>query len=354
MAELGVGRLSRAAFPLPSVSPAGDSTPLPPHIQGAERRSGNRARHTTSRWGLRVLVIGGLAGAAWLLTGAAAHAADRADGPDGSLLGSVLGADVTSPVTGLLQTAVQPLENSRPAHHEHQTHELRAVTDILDVPGRVLTRPAAVDRVTHGSSRTTVDAFTGVDEILGEVAAPLRLDGEPAPDQRLDNAELPEPSGDTRPVDDERPPVAESPQIAEETAEEPSEQPAEPSTTIDRVRPTPVVGHPAAVPVRHGKVTSASSAHRHHRTAHAVNAVPETAQEDSTPGGDGPAAPLRLHLGDVSGTPTSGSGTPTEGGSAAFLPAAIANSTMARHRPAIVSDVEVRRYDAEAPTVSPD
>jgi hypothetical protein len=85
-----------------------------------------------------------------------------------------------------------------------------------------------------------------------------------------------------------------------------------------------------------------------------VHAEPATDRGDSTPGGDGPAAPLRLHLGDVSGVPTSGSGTPTEGGSAAFLPVAIANSTMARHVPAIASDVEARRHDAEAPTVSPD
>jgi hypothetical protein len=62
-----------------------------------------------------------------------------------------------------------------------------------------------------------------------------------------------------------------------------------------------------------------------------------------------------VHLGDVSGTPTSSwSGSPTEGGSAAFLPAAIASSTMACQRLPIASDVEVRRIDAEAPTVSPD
>jgi hypothetical protein len=75
---------------------------------------------------------------------------------------------------------------------------------------------------------------------------------------------------------------------------------------------------------------------------------------EGTPGGDG-SAPGQLHLGDVSGTPTtSGSGTPTAGGSAAFLPAAIANSTMACQRLPIASGVEVRRLAAEAPTVSPD
>jgi hypothetical protein len=106
-------------------------------------------------------------------------------------------------------------------------------------------------------------------------------------------------------------------------------------------------GGPAA---RHLKAGSAKLAHR--GIAHRAVAGTATIQEYS-PGGDGPA-PLQLHLGDVSGTPTSGSGTPTEGGSAAFLPAAIASSTMACQRLPIASDVEVRRYDAEAPTVSPD
>src|SRR5262245_55043755 len=101
MTGLGDERTMCAARPTPSsVAPAGAATSLPPHIQGAERRSERRARRT-GRWGLRVLVVGGLAGAAWLLTGAAAHAADRGDdGPTGSLLGSVVDGDVTAPVTG--------------------------------------------------------------------------------------------------------------------------------------------------------------------------------------------------------------------------------------------------------------
>jgi hypothetical protein len=80
--------------------------------------------------------------------------------------------------------------------------------------------------------------------------------------------------------------------------------------------------------------------------------TPETVRE-STPGGDGPA-PVQVHLGAVSGISTGGSGAPTEGGSAAFLPAAVAASSVAFHRLPIATDVEVRRHDAEAPTVSPD
>ncbi|HET6480812.1 MAG TPA: hypothetical protein VFG35_12340 [Actinoplanes sp.] len=148
---------------------------------------------------MRVLAVGGLAGAAWLLIGAAAQAADRTDGPDGALLGSIVGADADSPITGLPQVADQPLENPGPAHHERDL-----AGDILD----------------------------------------------------------------------------------------------------------------AVVPVQHGEVSS-SPRGRHRYPAQWVR-------------------------------------DPVEGGSAAILPDAIANHTMARHQPAIALDVEARRQDAEAPTVSPD
>ncbi|WP_250000601.1 hypothetical protein [Actinoplanes sp. M2I2] len=356
MTVSGVERTPRTAYPLP-VPPTGVSTPLPPSIQGAERRSESRARRTGHRWSLRVLVVGGLAGAAWLLTGSAAQAADRADEPDGSLLGSLVGADATSPVTGLLQAAAQPLEYTGPAHHDRHL-----VSDILDVPRQVLTGPAElIDDFGHEPSDTFVDTFTGADEVLGEAAAPLRPTGEAAPDQRLTavtepvtaavlaaDAELP----DATELPSEEAP-SDEPQPAPVPRE--TEQTAEPSRVQKhQARPAPETGR-HAVPVKRGKVSPAPSAHRlQHRTAHAVTAKPETEPADSTPGGDEPAAPRRLHPGDVSGTPTSASGTPTEGGSAAFLPVAIANSTMARHVPAIASDVEVRRFDAEAPTVSPD
>ncbi|MDQ3831175.1 MAG: hypothetical protein M3361_18130, partial [Candidatus Tectomicrobia bacterium] len=47
-----------------SVPPVGASTLMPPHSQGAEPRTERCAERTGSRWGLRALVIGGLAGAA--------------------------------------------------------------------------------------------------------------------------------------------------------------------------------------------------------------------------------------------------------------------------------------------------
>ncbi|MEV4350863.1 hypothetical protein AB0J83_40930 [Actinoplanes sp. NPDC049596] len=348
MTELGVGR-TRTACPLPSVPPAGDSSPVPPHIQGAEWRTESRARrHTGSRWGLRVLVVGGLAGAAWLLTGAAAHAADRVDGPDGSLLGSVIGADTTTPVTDLLQAAVEPLEAERPDHERH-------MTDILDVPRRVLSHPAeTVDEVTQQDDGTPVDdAVSDVDQVLSDVTGTIRLIGGPETPQRL--------AAVTDAITETESPAGDRPEPS--TADrQPEPRPvsaitASPVTSTKTFRAANA-GHHAVVAVKHGKVSSTKSARRHHHHARAAQAAkvggPEKVEGDSTPGGDEPAAPVRLRLGDVSGTPTSGSGTPTEGGSAAFLPAAIVSSTMASHLAAIASDVEARQHDAEAPTVSPD
>src|SRR4051794_41779181 len=79
MTGWGVERKPRTAYPAPSGGPTGVSALMPPHSQGAERPTERRA----GRWGLRALVIGGLAGAAWLLTGAAAHPPDPDPAPQG-------------------------------------------------------------------------------------------------------------------------------------------------------------------------------------------------------------------------------------------------------------------------------
>lgn len=356
MTGLGVERL-RTAFPL-SVPPAGVSALMPPHIQGAERRTGHRDRR--ARWGWRVLVVGGLAGAAWLLTGAAAHAADRTDGPTGSLLRSIVGDGESSPVSGLLTAAAQPLESVSPVS-QHQV-----VAAVVDVPRSVLTGPAKRHGdQDHDHARSTIDTAVGaVDHALGEVAGPIRLTGGPATTRQL-LASLTEPAvSDSLPVTDLPPepaivpvrpddepappalvPAAEMPRIAPVTNRA--------SNPIPAALPAPVTAHRASAPTRHVKAVPLLSVHHRHRVAPATRASATVSQE--YPGGDVPAAPSRLHLGDVSGTPaTSGPGTPTEGGAPAFLPAAIADSVMASHLLPCASDVEVRCHDAEAPTVSPD
>jgi hypothetical protein len=359
MTGLGVERM-RTAFPLPSVRPAGVSALMPPHIQGAERRTENRARRT--RWGLRVLVVGGLAGAAWLLTGAAAHAADRADGPTGSLLGSIVGDGESSPVSGLLTAAAQPLESVSPVHEHH------VVAAVLDIPRQALAGPANKHGAkSHDHARTPIDAAVGaVDHVLGEVAGPIRLTGgptttrqllaaapapsaSPAPPTSLTEPAIPDSSpvtdGSSRSAPPASTPKAGMPRLAPVTTSA--------SKPIHPALPAVATAPRATQPPRHVKAGSLLPAHHRHRVASANHAPAAVSEEN--PAGDVPAAPLQLHLGDVSGTPTtSGSGTPTEGGAPAFLPAAIADSTMASHLLPIASDVEVPRHDAEAPTVSPD
>jgi hypothetical protein len=348
MTGLGDERTPRTPFRSPSVSSIGASAPLPPHNQEAERPAERSPRSTgSSRWALRVLVVGGLAGAAWLLTGAAAQAADRADGPAGPMLGSIVdsavsngstidrlvGSDTTAPVHGVLKAATRPLEAATSVRTHH------VANDVLDVPRRVLTRQL-VDDVVRDPSGTPANATTGeVDDLLADVAGPVRLTGGPADDQQ-------EPAAATIS------PVTTVPQqvVGETRAEV---RPSEPAVTPV---PNPVAQAHRVVTAVHDDAPSARPSAPHRTAAaHAVTARPEQASTEYTPGGDGPAAPLRLHLGDVSGTPVTGSGTTrTDGGSAAFLPAAIASSTMACHRLPIACEVEVRRHDAETPTASPD
>jgi hypothetical protein len=182
-----VEREMRTACPWPSVPSTGVATSLPPHIQGAERRTEHRAGHTDYRWNLRVLVDDGPAGAAWLLTGGAAHAADRTDEPVGSPLGSVVDGAAAPPVTGIRTAAVQPLETVHPAHQH-------VATELIEVARRVPARiTQSLDEIGHGQSRNRMDAaIDGSDQVLRELAGPIRLTGGPASAQHHSTAKLPD------------------------------------------------------------------------------------------------------------------------------------------------------------------
>jgi hypothetical protein len=326
---------SRTAAPASPVPPTGVSALMPPHSQGAERPTERRA----GRWGLRALVIGGLAGAAWLLTGAAAHAADRDPAPEGlPLLGSVVESDTVHPaVTGILHTVTRPLESDTAvsAHHE-------PASSILAVPSRVLARPAAtltstLDVVTreHSSKTGTDSTGDGVVRVVREITGPLRLTGGSG-DAPL--APVSEPlTRTTRHLTGLLPLAA----VPVDSAPRPVAAPVAHRAVPVRKALTDVVPVVRAA----GHVTS-----RRHVVAEA--AEPGMIRE-SQPGGHGPA-PMQVHFGAISGISTTGSGAPTEGGCAAFLPAAVAAGTMGFHRLPRATDVEVRRLVAEAPTVSPD
>jgi hypothetical protein len=379
-----VERTPRTAFPVPSDA-TGDRSLMPPPSQGAERRTERRARRTGVRWGLRALVIGGLAGAAWLLTGTAAQAADHepaATGP--SLLGSVVAGDIAQPaVSSVLTVDAQPPEADRPAHRHHNP------VSLLPEPARALTALTGA-----ASERSTGVASSSVVRVAGEVTGSLRLAGGPA-DSPL--ASVTDPLvGTLHPVTGLLPQVVKLPQVAElphvvklprvvklpGVAESPHA--AKPAGTAPRPTARPAAhgarGHrpiaaPAATPravstssvvqtgpapstvataelprARHNVAPARTVVHRH--SVARVVAGPETIRE--TPDDGDRPAPLQAHLGAFSGLLTSGSGSPTEGGSAAFLPAAVAASSMALHRLALPADVEARRYDAGAPTVPPD
>jgi hypothetical protein len=365
MTRWGVERTPRTTGPTGSGASTGVSALMPPHSQGAERRTERHASRTGTRWGLRALVIGGLAGAAWLLTGAAAHAADRDPAPEGSLLGSslsgsVVDGDTTHPaINRILHAVARPPEPDRTAHQHH-------TEPVLAVPARVLAQPVTTLTSTLGEAARphqdidTSTALGGFDRVVRELTGPLRLTDGPE-DSSLAPVSVPL-TKHLRPVTDLLPHEALSPHATLPHAATPAMTAQRPTadaavaaprttavssaTVLAPVHSVPVAGHRAAH--RH---STGNTVHRRHSMAEATVADPETARD--TPGGDGPA-PLQVHLGAVSGISTNGSGTPTEGGSAAFLPAAVAAGTMAFHRLPIATDVEVRRHDVEAPTVSPD
>jgi hypothetical protein len=299
---------------------------MPPHSQGAERRT---ERHA-SRWSLRVLVVGGLAGAAWLLTGAAAHAADRDATP--SLIGSVVDGDlaqpavtVITPVTRVLHAVARPQESHRTVHQHHRA------ASVLDVPVRILS--GTVSTLTAPPTSNDVDVTPGAaDHVVRDHTGTIRPTGGPvkSPVHALLSPPV---KGDERPVADRSPATS----------------------TADPEPALPVAAAPAAGHAAEGSTVSwrqLGAVDRHSVAAEA--AEPGTVRDSTnTPGGNGPA-PLQVQIGAVSGIPASGSGAPTEGGCAAFLPAGVAAGTMAFHRLPNATDVEVRRFDVEAPTVSPD
>jgi hypothetical protein len=349
-----VERTSRAAFRSPSIELTGDRSLMPPPSQGAERRTERRARRTGSRWGLRALVIGGLAGAAWLLSGTAAHAADHdaaAAGP--SLLGSVVAGDIAEPTVGtILQAAAQPLESDRPAHRHHDAMSL------LSAPARALPvlSEAASDRSTGATASSVIRVVRGV-------TGPLRLTGGPA---NSPLAPVTAPLVRTlRPVTGLLPHAA-APTV---TAPRPTAGPAAHGARTQRPIAAPAATRviPASTTVQTGPALRTIAAAdlpgaRYAATPDRIAVHPHPASHtvaelgtvrEAPYGGDGPA-PQQVQFGAVSGLSTGGSGAPTVGGSAAFLPATVAASSMAFHRLARPADVEVRRSDAEAPIVSPD
>src|SRR4051812_32326118 len=190
MTGSGVERLVRT--PSPAVVSTGAATPPPP--SQVEGRTGRR-RSRGLRWGLRTLVVGGLAGAAWLFSGAAAHAADapapvldRGSSVVSLVNGPGSGADgrnttgaaasrtvldgserLTGVVVGHRAAEGSGSHTDRPAR---QPAAAASPTDSITDPVQAAPAPVSTDEL--------VAATNGVDGLVRVLAAPLRLTDGPA------------------------------------------------------------------------------------------------------------------------------------------------------------------------------
>jgi hypothetical protein len=373
----------------PFVPPVGDSALMPPASQGVEQRSERHARRAGSRWALRTFVIGGLAGAAWLLSGAAAHAADHTSaGP------AISGLSILSPVHQARLHVTRPLGGplvndlgngvvertahtaDRAAHRTVKKAEPTAsVIDVVLSSGVTRQLTPIVERPAYELVTTVDKAVRSTDDtalggVVREVTAPLRPVGDPVVSTQLTPV-----TGIVAPATAPLVQTLRPATVLPHHAAVPAPVASRPATAAAPTGHTALTGParspgvPAAVKLPAVDPTGSITADSGPRTMGGSTTVTQrrfavadrhtaatTARPDgvrNTPGSPEPA-PLRVHLGAVSGIPTSGSGAPSEGGCAATLPAAVAASTVACHRLPIATDVEVRRYDAESPTVSPD
>lgn len=365
---------------------------MPPASQGVEQRSERHAGRTGLRWGLRTVVVGGLAGAAWMLSGAAAHAAQDASAapvtgglaalspvrnldplvPD---LGDEADERIVKPVVehvdrpqatsvrDLLTAADRPSQQERP-----RSGKATAVTlpgSLTDQLTSVVVKPARVLTTTVDDAVSSTDE-PGVPGVVRELTAALRLTGGPVgttvitPVTRtIRVAPL---VRTLRPVTDllhheAVPATAHAPATAAPTRTVPAAAPAPIPGAPSVVRPPAVDPAGGLATGTHLRMQGENGTDIARRLAdvdrHTAATTASPVSVRPAPGSPEPA-PLRVQLGDVSSIPTSGPGSASEGGCPATVPAAVAASRMACHRLALATDVEARRYDAGSPTVSPD
>ncbi len=370
----GSGVERRRAVPLSSsVPPAGAATSPPP-----SQVEGRSKRRTGLRWGLRTILVGGIAGAAWFISGAAAHAADHstpAEAASGGLpvvslvngsgngaverptTDAAAGSDSMTDSTSLL-TGVAPTSDG--------TAVLDALSDsVAEQVTSLTTRPArqpsgTAKRIDHSITDDLLAAGGGVDGIVRVLAAPFRLTDGPAGTQGL-----------LSPVARYADPIVRSLRPAADplTAAEPADA-DKPDAGLSALSFAPATSHPLtgsalladgvpAEPIPAAEVAGIPAsggsllALQRFAAAHLPDALITATAMSEMPDRPEPAAPLRAHLGAVSGAPSSGSGAPSDGG-LATVPSSVVDSAVAANRLPAATSVEVRRHDAEAPTVSPD
>ncbi|GLH95276.1 hypothetical protein [Phytohabitans aurantiacus] len=366
-------------------------------------------RTSATRFGLRVLVVGGFAGAAWLLSAASAHAAEAnlpaEDAPTemsvvSSLVsGSGNGADerssLVTPLTDTLDPALSPVTGvasavtggalpsaSRasavvlPSTTVTSTTPLRSASagaagqDAGAASGNAASAPA---RAATPASAPQTGAATGGGVLSGLAGALVGPSGLLSPVTRVVNPVVAPLTGTLRPVTgvllNAAQPVTSTLGSVTRTATGALTRSGGQRTQLPAPAGAPVSDTAAATVVTgtqtpvfgprkqdgYSGSTSTTSVHRYEAgTEHSATGTPEP----RTGSGNLPdrpyPAPLRGYIGAGAGTPASGLGSHMEGGAFAVVPSSVVQRAVATHRMPVTTDVEARRNDAEAPTVSPD
>jgi hypothetical protein len=360
---------------------------------GVERTQRTATRPVHVRLGLRVLAVGGLAGAAWLLSAASAHAAEGAlpaeDAPtDLSVVSLVDGSGPSTFLSPLAETVDTALVATDLVHvGRASTVVLPSATAASSVPvaQQPATRPDgdqdSTNRVAAGSPAAARDRAGSGDGVLtGTVrglTTPLGLPGALAgptglltPLTRAVDPVVAPLDGVLRPVTGAlltaaRPITSTLGSVTRaalggDQAGQRTHDLLPGATPVPGAEAGPVQTGPAtALGVRTVDLTEVSTDSLSGDRRYAGTELRSAGSPDERPGsGNLPdrhyPAPLRAYLGVGAGIPAGGPGSHAEGGAFAVVPSSVVESTVAFHRLPVTTDVAVLRHVAEAPTVSPD
>jgi hypothetical protein len=366
-------------------------------------------RTSTTRFGLRALVIGGLAGAAWLLSAASAHAAEAnlpaEDAPTGlsvvsSLVsGSGTGADerssLVTPLTETLDPALSPVTGvasavtggALPSASRASAVVLPSTTVTSTTPLRTASAGvagqdtgAASGDAASASARAAAPApapqtraATGGGVLMGLAGALVGPSGLLSPVTRVVDPVVAPLTGTLRPVTGALLTAAQpvtsalgsvtrtTTGVLSRPGGQRAQLPAPAGAPVPGTAVATVVAGTTQTPVfgpREGGGYSGTSTTSVHRYEAGTELSATGTPEPRTGGGNLPdrpyPAPLRGYIGVGTGTPASGLGSHMEGGAFAVVPSSVVQRAVATHRMPVTTDVEALRHDAEAPTVSPD
>ncbi|MDQ7907000.1 hypothetical protein RB614_21030 [Phytohabitans sp. ZYX-F-186] len=370
---------------------------------GVERSPRAATRPAHVRIGLRVLAVGGLAGAAWLLSAASAHAAEAAlpteDAPtdlsvvslvDGSGESTVLSPladtlDATLAATDLLsvgrastvvlpsataassipvtsQPAARPVGDrvgatrvaaDEPVGAQAPAAQSRAVRDragssdgVLLGTVRGLTTPLGLSGVLAGPTGLLTPLTRAVDPVVAPLDGVLR----PVTGVLLTAAQ---------PVTTALGSVTRA-ALGGDLAGQRGHDLIPGTTPASGAEAKPVrSGTAAALGARTVGLTGVSTVSLSGDRRYAGTELRSAGSPDERSGtGNLPdrhyPAPLRAFLGAGAGIPAGGPGSHLEGGGFAVVTSSVVESTVAFHRLPVTTDVAVLRLEAETPTVSPD